>query len=182
MHERHKVKVSKWKEALKDAAVGPLIVAPEVVEMAADWDPKENDDWSFSKTLEWALGDGKNFRFFQLRNAAVAAMGGMRDARMFDHQAAVWITGKAQNGKLTEALRVCGAAYNCNHKVPLTTSQVKRACRELLGARPKTRIDATALLLAEIERLKTEIAMRDEEIERLLNKGSEVGMRRVLGE
>jgi len=162
-----KARMTKWKEALKDAAVGPLIVAPEIVEASLEWDPKKNDGRSFSGALEDALGAGKNLRFFKLRALAVKAIGGMRDARMFEHHAAVWLIGKASDGALTAAVKECAIAYNQNHSVPLMAGQVRRVCADLLGVRPRTRISDSAALLAEIARLKAELAARDEELEEL---------------
>lgn len=161
MQDAFKEKFSGWRKTLRDSALGPLRVAEEIMAASVDWDPDANDGKSYSAALETALGDGKGSRYFRVRAAAVAAMGGMKSAKLFDHLAAVWLYNKARDEKLAKAILICGQAYNENHSVPLTVPQVKRATRELFGW--KTRVATSghcascAAKDVEIQRLEEEL-------------------------
>lgn len=157
----------KWRLALKDSAVGPLLIAEDVMKHEAAWIPKENGGRSYSGALEDVLGDGKGRRFFNIRALAAKALAPFRAARMFEHTAAVWLTAKATNGALEEAVKRCAIAFNHNHQCPLTTPQVFRVTKEVLGYRPKQRIASYIDKDLEIERLKQMLADREHEIEEL---------------
>lgn len=168
---------TKWKTQLRDAALGPLLVAEEVVKFREEWDPKENDNRTYSCALEDVLGDGKNLRFFGVRAQASAALAPFRAARMFEHSAAVWLfnTSVKKEGVLGEAVKMCAVAYNQNHKCPLTAPQVIRATRDLFGFKIKTRIHHCVGCVtkeAEIGRLTAELEAKetDEKLRRKQNK------------
>lgn len=151
--------------ALRDASLGPLLIAEAVVRRAEDWDPREADGVSFSAALERSLGDGKGMRFFQTRAAAVRVLAPLKAVKLFDHCAAVWLvtkSAKAPDGKLPDAVKLCATAYNHNHQCPLTVAQVRRATRDVFGYRVRARVaEACASCLTkeqEIESLKSELA------------------------
>ena len=158
--EGFKGKFRAWRKTLRDASLGPLLVADEVVAYAEQWDSEKNNGMSYSAALEEALGDGKGVRYFRIRSAAVKAMGGMKSAKLFDHLAAVWLYNKARGEKLNEAILLCGFAYNENHSVPLTAAQVRRATRDIFGWK-KTRVHTACTSCeakdAEIQRLEEEL-------------------------
>lgn len=157
----------RWREAMRDTATGPLRIAGEVRAKSLEWDPAQHDGLSFSNALTMALGAGHDQSFFLRRANAVDMLGGFRVARMFDHEAAKWLTGKAQNEKLAACVKLCASEFNRKHECPLPVSTVRRVTGQLLGLRPKTRIHhcaecvakARALeeLQAEVEALRAEI-------------------------
>jgi hypothetical protein len=151
-----------WKTAMRNSATGPLTIACEVVENENKWDPKHKDTGGLSYTaaLERALGDGHGLRFFRSRANAVNALGGMRNAVMFHHAAAVWLTGKLRAEKLEQAITILATTFNQRHQCPMMTSTVVRVTRDLCGYRPRTRIVSEP---EEIARLRQRIA--DLEIE-----------------
>ena len=146
-----------WKTAMRNSATGPLTIACEVVENESQWDPKHEDTGGLSYTaaLERALGDGHGLRFFRSRANAVKALGGMRNAVMFHHNAAVWLTGKLRDEKLEQALAILGTTFNQRHQCPMMTSTVVRVTRDLCGYRPRTRIVSES---EEVARLRQRIA------------------------
>lgn len=159
--------MSRVRSALKDSAHGPLRVAHDVMAAASAWDPKEHEGKSFSSTLMEALGPSFKLSFWEARRNALDALGGMKAAVIFRHDAAVWITGQLQNGKLQEAVRVCADAYVRNHKVALSQKSVERATREVRGYRPPVRISESAALEAELQRLRIRVAELEAENEEL---------------
>ena len=130
---------ARWKEALRNGATGPLRIAQEVVAANDKWDAEKHNGTSFTSELRRALGRGRGLPFFHVRALAVDALGGLRDACMFEHNAAVWLAKAASNGKLAEAKRLSAIAFNRNLRSPLTFAQVERATRGLLG-RTKVRV------------------------------------------
>jgi hypothetical protein len=155
---------TKWRKSMKDGSLGPLLIAEDVVAQAKHWEPKENDGRSYSGALEDILGDGKGIRFFQIRAGAVVALKVHRAQHLFHHEAAVWLTAKAQEKKLEACVKEAAVAYNQNHRVPLTRAQVHRACREVLGFRPRTRVDSGVDKDLIIEKLQNLLAKREAEI------------------
>jgi hypothetical protein len=159
-----------WRKQLKDGALGPLLIAQDVVAASEDWDPKEHDGLTYSGALRRALGEGRDMGFFRSRSQAVKMLGGMRVAHMLDHQAAVWLTRKAQDSKLSLAIREAADAYNRNHRCPLTKKQVITATRSVFGVRVKTRVHEGCALCDSkdkmIEELSVKLRLTEQEMDR----------------
>lgn len=133
-------KIKNWQKVLRDSATGPLMIAQEVVAGEESWDMKANKGVSYSSALERALGKGRDLSFFRRRAYAVNRLGGMRNARMFHHQAAVWFHSKVPREKTEMALKICADQFNRNHSCPLAQNTLFRILGQVCGIPPKTRI------------------------------------------
>lgn len=136
-------KASRWKTAMRDRDTGPLVIAKEVVELAADWESYRQEAGGLDCTT-WlrtqAFRPGEGLAWWRTRADAAVALG-EASRRYMHHDVATYIYrtvpkdkwdevkmalmrgAKEQNGmpmKLTQARRVIGTI--------IKRKSVKRAC------------------------------------------------------
>lgn len=152
--ERLAEKVGRWKRALADAAVGPLIIAPEVMALAESWDSVKDEAGGVTCNafLRAKLHPGRDIAFFRRRADAVAKLG-EASRRTVHHEVAVWVISSVPE-HLREAAKlelIRGAREQGGH--PLVMSQARARLRDMLGASSKKKVcvrcrELEALLIA----------------------------------
>lgn len=151
------------KTALTDAACGPLMVAGEVVKLAAEWDTHKEEAGDISPTawLEKTFGAGKDLAWFQRRADAVEKIG-EASKRTWHHEAAVWAASQIRDPKhLTALATKVMEQRKRNGSNPLTLQQVKLLATGIAGR------TAQARGCRKCEELKKRIA----ELEEMLRHG-----------
>lgn len=128
-------KIGRWKRALSDAATGPLVIAPEVVALADNWEAIKEEAGGLSCTayLRSKLHPGRDLAFFRRRAEAVAKLG-EASRRTLHHDVAVWVANQVPDN-LLDAVKlelIRGAKEQNGH--PLVMSQARARLKQLIGS------------------------------------------------
>lgn len=127
--------VKKWRAALRDADVGPLIIAGEVVHFVDHWDEYRHEvgNLTASAFLRRELGRGRDAAFFRRRADAVAKLG--EDIRRWmHHEVAVWIAANFDGQEAEGAVFVVRKETKTKHHGnPLNYAQAKPIVEKALN-------------------------------------------------
>lgn len=124
----------RWRQSMKDAARGPLLVAKEVVTFVANWDQYkvEAKGLDASSWLRSVFGAGHNLRWFEARANAVNVLG-TEMSKALHHDAALWVASTVPAPYLDKTKRALLEAWIANMRAPLTTPQALLVARKIIG-------------------------------------------------
>lgn len=132
---------TRWKRAMENGAIGPLVIAKEVCAVVDNWDVhrSEAEDQTASAWLRAIFGAGKYLAFWRKRSHAVEVLG-EAFRRTLHHEAAVWVVGQ---GLSAQQLRVVKRGllerYHAENKNPLTKQQALAVVRGVVPHVVKSR-------------------------------------------
>lgn len=122
------VSVHRWRKALANAAVGPLLIAPEIVQIANDWEKYKADagGLTVSSFLRRELGAGHDLAFFKRRANAVDILGKDIQRVATHHEVAVWIVNNFEIDVAKQAmLRLANETRLKHNGNPLSLAQAR---------------------------------------------------------
>lgn len=131
-----------WKKVLSDGLSGPLRLAPQIVEIAANWNrwKEDPDAVDFARAHDWAKARLAQGMPYWNRRARAAARLGPDGLNRWDHHAAIWAvetyTSDADLKKLRDA--VFGEYRELGNNPP-SKARVARLAAELFGKTPAKR-------------------------------------------
>lgn len=126
------------------SASGPLMVAGEVVEIAANWDNfrSEADGKDCTTWLRSEVGPGCGLPFFEARHRATVALG-RQNAQRLHHEAAVWLVGNVPEQYRLPVMSDCHKLYRDpkrNNGACVTRAQMKRIADKVMERVPQHRV------------------------------------------
>jgi len=132
-------RVVRWNQIMRQEATGPLLIAPEVVEVIDSWDSlsAQAGGVSVGAWLKGVFGhSGRNTKYWRDRFDAVASLDVRNDrsvARTMHHLAAVWLAGMPADGSRKKVLQEVYVLCRSQKHEPVTLHQVKRVYYEIVG-------------------------------------------------
>lgn len=141
-------RLGRWKQALKHAAVGPLVVASEVVALSEEWESykQEAEGLSCTAWLRSKLGKGMGLAWFKDRHRAVQVLG-ESCRRTIHHKMAVWVMNQVPPEKLREVKEELMRGFLENGRNPLTPRQGERRVKKIIGTKATPRVCGRCLML-----------------------------------
>jgi len=129
-------RAKRWSAAVKDRAVGPLVVAQEIVDVVDGWEryKAEADGMSATQWLKIIFGKhhGMGPAYWRRRASAVVALG-EASRRTIHHEVAVWVTHKLSGADLLKARAALIAGSRTNGRLPLNPASAKPIIRDMFG-------------------------------------------------
>jgi len=124
----------RWKRALADSATGPLIIAPEIVDLAEHWEQYKAEAGGQSCTawLQSVLTRGQNYAYFYARHRAVERLG-EASRRTMHHEVAVYVTNNVQDQYIDAVKLMLMRECKAQNGNPLTLAQAKPRIHEITG-------------------------------------------------
>jgi len=148
-------RAKRWKDALKQADTGPLIVASEVCSVVDDWERYEQEAKGLNcdAWLKKVFGGGRGTAWFIRRRDAVKLLG-EACRRTIHHEVAVWLVNKRLNKtKLEEVKAMLMRECAANGRNPLSPGMAKQRIFQLIGKPHKrTRLCMRCQMLEELLR------------------------------
>lgn len=137
------------KQAMQDSASGPLLVAQEIVAIAANWSSYREEAGGVSCSSWCEKIFGQNLAFFQRRYEAVRRLG-EDSRRTWHHLAAVWACGQTDDDLALQRLHrlVLRARLDNGHNA-LSAGQVQRLAPQVFG-----KVDPKPVVCARCKRLE----------------------------
>lgn len=136
-------RIQSWNKQMKQAAIGPLLVAADVMDVVGRWS-QFREEAGFDTPSEWlthVFRRGLGVSFWKARAEAVAALGKDGDrsiVRALHHDAAVWIY-KSVEPEVHEKLLAEVFIQYRDQGSPLSRGQAMNLYRRMVGAAPRTR-------------------------------------------
>ncbi len=121
---------TRMKAAVSNGATAPLIVAQDVVQLAAHWDEYKQEAGGVECTtwLQSICGGGINLSWWSARNEAVERLG-ESCRRTTDHHVAVWAARKLDDESIRRAALILRREQKQNHGVPISMMMARRVFR-----------------------------------------------------
>lgn len=148
-------RASRWRSALADAATGPLVIASEVMQLAADWESVREEAAGLDCTtwLRKQFGAGNSLAWFEVRARAVEKLG-EACRRTIHHSVAVWVANNVPEGHVQAVKLMLMREAKANGGNPLTLRMAQPRVREITGrSEPKKK---TCARCQELEKLLLE--------------------------
>lgn len=128
-----KSKAKNIQRVLASSDTGPLLVARDVVALAAGWARYEAEAQMSAK--QWIKQNlGRELRFFVVREKAVDKIG-EHARRCLHHDVAVWVSQNVPDDKLTEVMRALMAAKRNNGGNCVQLRAAVNICNSVMGVR-----------------------------------------------
>lgn len=137
-----------FRKALAQVDTGPLVLAPEVVELAERWGEfeAEADGLSVNGWLRRELGNGKTLAWFKRRAEAVEKLG-EASRRVLHHEVAVYVLQSVPSALWELVVTALAKARLKNGRCALSMKQAERVIREIVGHSPQKKVCARCLEL-----------------------------------
>jgi hypothetical protein len=152
-------KAREWRNSLKEVHTGPLIIASDVVALAAEWDrfKDEAEGLTINGWLRRELGRSARLRYFELRHRAVQELG-ESIRRTIHHDVAKWIVNSVASCHWAILVKMLQKARIENGHNALAFDPAQRLVLRIIGRTPKTRTCSKCIeLQARIEILEEQL-------------------------
>lgn len=141
-------KAREFREALKHGDIGPLLLAPKVIDLTTRWSEyeEEADGLSAHAWLRRELGKGKTLAWFKRRAEAVEKLG-EAIRRTVHHEVAVRVANKVPADKQELVIQALMRARLKNGHCALSPKQADLVIAEIVGKSPNPKVCRRCIVL-----------------------------------